>query len=88
MEAKQRKVFLSAPFRLAGTECANRKNAPATRNGGVRKRATLEHAAKGIATKHYRLVTTTATVWVACYCCKALLCLVSEHHVVTTSHYW
>lgn len=50
MEAKQRKVFLSAPFRLAGTECANRKNASATRNGGVRKRATLEHAAKGMAT--------------------------------------
>ena len=51
MEAKQRKVFLSAPFRLPGTEYANRKNASATRNGAVRKRATLEHAAKGMTSK-------------------------------------
>lgn len=51
MEAKQRKVFLSAPFRLPGTEYANRKNASATRIGTVRKRATLEHAAKGMTSK-------------------------------------
>ena len=51
MEAKQRKVFPSAPFRLPGTEHANRKNAPATMNGAVRKRATLEHAAKGMTSK-------------------------------------
>lgn len=53
METKQRKVFLSAPFRLPRTECANRKNAPATSNGTIRKRATLEHAAKGMTTKYH-----------------------------------
>ena len=72
MEAKQRKVFLSEPFRLPGTEYAYRKNAPATRNGAVRKRATLEHAAKGMTTKNHRLVTTIASVFVVCYCCKAI----------------
>lgn len=48
MERKQRTLFQAAPFCLRRTEKVSRKSFEGSRSGAVTKRATLEHAAKGM----------------------------------------
>lgn len=65
METKQRKVFLSAPFRFSRDrwEYTGRKSRQATAKDAITKRTVLEHAEKGMAYKEPLLITITTSVF-------------------------